>query len=424
MLTASDQYLGCLMIDPTAILKAQVPAEAIDADLRDLYKAISGRIINNEPVDTISLAMAYREENWWPGTARVSEMPDIAVSKILIKKYAKDLKEEHLRSSLESWNTKAKEIIQTRNPSEAIVELESGLSALIDPELRPPYESFEVAGKEYFARKSLENCIKTGNEMIDTNWYLNNGGLHIIAARTGVGKTTFACWLMTQLLKDKKPVLFFSLEMSQVEIINKILHIWTMGKEDEYKTMYDLKKEEKLLICDRPGLTIEEMFLISSLAKRNLGLGAIFVDYIQLVRTSERVKSIYERVTHVSLMLKELARRFDCPVIVAAQVNRAVEGIKDKRPLLSHLRDSGSIEQDADSVVMLYRDDYYEPTEENHGVTEINIAKQRQRPSARLECDWDRDTSQWTGWRRQRIVKKAGSSFQEKFTQGKTFYTP
>ena len=230
----------------------------------------------------------------------------------------------------------------------------------------------------------------------------NPGELTVIAARPAMGKTAFALNLMEHAARSRPArlehvptVLFFSLEMGRLSICQRMLcsrarvdaHRLRTGRID--KSQYaDLStaagelKDLRLFIDDTPGLSVMSIRSRARRVMHNHGLDMIVVDYLQLI--TARAENRQQEISVISRSLKELARELEVPVLAISQLSRAVENREDKRPQLSDLRESGSIEQDADVVLMLYRAEYYNQTEENKGKAEVIVAKQRNGPTGRV----------------------------------------
>ena len=196
---------------------------------------------------------------------------------------------------------------------------------------------------------------------------------------------------------DHDPVvLFFSLEMGRLSIVQRMLcsrarvdaHRLRSGKIDpsSYADLTQAAGElsgGKLMIDDTPGLSIMALRSRARRVKQRYGLDMIVIDYLQLM--TAKAESRQQEISVISRSLKELARELEVPVLALSQLSRQVESREDKRPQLSDLRESGSIEQDADVVMMLYRAEYYNATEENKGKAEVVVAKQRNGPTGRVE---------------------------------------
>lgn len=231
---------------------------------------------------------------------------------------------------------------------------------------------------------------------------LQKSDLIIIAARPGMGKTAFALNIAAQsAVKAGASVIIFSLEMSQEQLGQRLIAMQARVESEKLKkgtlerkdwdrinVALDELNETKIVIDDTPGISVMEMRNKCRRLKAEQGLDLIVIDYLQLMTFDGRADSRQQEVSALSRHLKLLAREMDCPVIVLSQLSRAPEQRQDKRPMLSDLRESGSIEQDADIVIFLYRDDYYNENTEKPGVCEVNLAKHRSGPTDRIELTW------------------------------------
>ena len=245
--------------------------------------------------------------------------------------------------------------------------------------------------------------LPTGFKQLDEKTSgLQPSDLIIVAARPGMGKTAFALNIAQQsAVKAGASVLIFSLEMSQEQLGQRLIAMQARVESEKLKKgTLDLKdwdrinfaldetNNTKIVIEDTPGISIMEMRNKCRRLKAEQGLDLIVVDYLQLMTFDGRADSRQQEISALSRHLKLLAREMNCPVIVLSQLSRAPELRQDKRPMLSDLRESGSIEQDADIVMFLYRDDYYNENTEKPGVCEINIAKHRSGPTDRIDLTW------------------------------------
>ena len=223
---------------------------------------------------------------------------------------------------------------------------------------------------------------------------LNKSDLIIIAGRPAMGKTAFALNLLMNFGKANENVkaLFVSLEMGVKQLYTRILamesgiNAQSLKRKDipeyEFEKLYDgyrgIMEASTIEILDKANVNISELRNITTKYKKNNGLDLIIIDYLQLLSGSDKnSKNRQEEVSEISRKLKQLARELDIPIIALSQLSRSVESRADKRPLLSDLRESGAIEQDADIVIFLYRDEYYNPTTSDLGMAEIIIAKHR-----------------------------------------------
>jgi replicative DNA helicase len=225
---------------------------------------------------------------------------------------------------------------------------------------------------------------------------LQDSTLSIVAARPGQGKTSFALGAaLNCAITTRKPVLFFSMEMGHLELTKRLLaseakidaRKLSTGKlsENEWPKLNHAVgrlAELPFFIDDNPHCTVMEMRAKARRTKARYGdIGLIVVDYLQLMATPRRSESRQVEVSELSRGLKILARELDAPVMCLSQLNRQLEYRQDKRPMLADLRESGSIEQDADVVMFIYRDEYYNPESDQRGMAEIIVAKHRNGPT-------------------------------------------
>ena len=217
-----------------------------------------------------------------------------------------------------------------------------------------------------------------------------------------MGKTAFALNIAAQsAVKANASVMIFSLEMSQEQLGQRLISMQAMVASEKLKkgtlerqdwdkinVALDQLNETKIVIDDTPGITVMEMRNKCRRLKAEQGLDLIVIDYLQLMTYEGRTDNRQQEVSALSRHLKLLAREMDCPVIVLSQLSRAPEQRQDKRPMLSDLRESGSIEQDADIVIFLYRDDYYNDNSEKPGICEVNLAKHRSGSTEKMELTW------------------------------------
>ncbi len=232
---------------------------------------------------------------------------------------------------------------------------------------------------------------------------LQKSDLIILAARPSMGKTAFALNIaQNAALKGGAHVLIFSLEMSKEQLGQRLLSIdscvelsrlktgeLSRGDWEDLNIAIDRLSGAQIYIDDTPGISVMEMKNKCRRLKAEKGLDLVVVDYLQLMSFEGKSEGRQQEVSTLSRMLKQLAREMECPVIVLSQLSRAVEQRMDHRPQLSDLRESGAIEQDADIVMFLYRDEYYNPeTTEKPNTCEVIIAKQRNGPTGSLDLTW------------------------------------
>lgn len=226
--------------------------------------------------------------------------------------------------------------------------------------------------------------------------------LVIIAARPAMGKTAFELNIAEYMaFRKNATVAIFSLEMSKEQLVNRLLALESSVDSQKIRTGdVDDGDWEKLIegantiakshmiIDDTASISISELKSKCRRYKREFNLGIVIIDYLQLMTTTGRSESRQQEISEISRSLKSLARELNVPIIALSQLGRAVESRPDKRPMLSDLRESGAIEQDADMVMFLYRDDYYNKESEKKGIAEVIIAKQRNGPIGTIELAW------------------------------------
>ena len=236
--------------------------------------------------------------------------------------------------------------------------------------------------------------------------------LILIAARPSMGKTAFVLNILEYVsIKKARPCMIFSLEMSSNQLVNRMLsmdsgvdaQLIRSGKlsDSDWPKLIDSADRvggSNIIIDDTPGISVPELRSKCRKVKLERGLDLIIIDYLQLMSgNSKKNDNRQQEVSEISRSLKALAREMECPVIALSQLSRACELRADKRPMLSDLRESGAIEQDADVVMFLYRDEYYEPDSEHKGEAEVIIAKQRNGPIGTVTLNWHANTTRFTG---------------------------
>jgi len=237
--------------------------------------------------------------------------------------------------------------------------------------------------------------IPTGFKQLDETFSgLRPGALVIVAARPAMGKTTFSMNLAENaLIRSGKPVLVFSMEMPSEQIVMRMLASLgridltrvTTGKLEEedwprFSSAVSILAEQKLFIDDSAGLSPTEVRARARRVAREQGeMGLILIDYLQLMQVPGAESRVNE-ISEISRSLKGLAKEMNCPVIALSQLNRGLEQRPNKRPVMSDLRESGAIEQDADIIMFIYRDEVYQKKPDNEGLAEIIVAKQRNGP--------------------------------------------
>jgi replicative DNA helicase len=246
--------------------------------------------------------------------------------------------------------------------------------------------------------------LPTGFEDLDKlTGGFRDGNLIVVAARPSMGKTALAlCMAEHVALAEEKTVAMFSLEMSGEELTQRLLCSVAMVDASRMRSgrlspddwprvsqAADRLSKANIFIDDSEGMTVAEMRTKARRLKAQHGLSLVIVDYIQLMEGApnlrRRDENRVQEISAISRGLKMMARDLEVPIIVVSQLNRSPDARNDKRPMLSDLRESGAIEQDADMVLLIYRDDYYEPDSESKGIAEVNVSKHRNGPTDRVK---------------------------------------
>jgi replicative DNA helicase len=267
--------------------------------------------------------------------------------------------------------------------------------APIDPLLGPAIERAEELNR----RGSEVTGLPTGFRDLDRKLAgLHPSNLLIVAARPGMGKSTLALNIAQNAAVNDMPVAIFTLEMSREEVVSRMLcasgridsqrlRSGQLGESDFTKlsNAASILYKKPIYVDDSPGLTVTEIRAKCRRMKRRPGLSLVVVDYLQLMQGSGQ-ENRQQEIAAISRSLKNLARELDVPIMALSQLNRSMEQREDKRPRLSDLRESGSLEQDADVVMFIYRHEYYHPeAQETRGIAEIAIAKHRQGATGRID---------------------------------------
>ena len=416
---AEQAVLGSMLADSEAV-NAAVEVLKEEAFYRDdnrvIYQAIINLYNKSEPIDILTLKDELESMNKFEqvgGYEYLASLPDKVPTTANVQKYIKIVEE---KSILRNLIRTANEIIELGyNPTEDVEDIMDGAEKKIfdimqsknqkgySPIKDVLVESFTKL-EELYNRKQHITGVPTGFSELD----YKTAGLHgseliLVAARPAMGKTAFALNIATNAaLRGNAPVAIFSLEMSKDQLVNRILCSEAMvdsnkvrtGKleEDDWIKLAGAigpLSESEIYIDDTPGISVMEIRTKCRKLKKEKKIGLVVIDYLQLVQGSnKRIGSREQEISEISRSLKILAKEINVPVIALSQLSRAVEQRPDHRPMLSDLRESGAIEQDADIVMFLYRDDYYNKESEKKDIAEVIIAKQRGGSTGTVELLW------------------------------------
>ena len=418
-LEAEQAILGSMLTDKDAVISAIEVLREEDfyrEDNKAIYEAIFNLYNRAEPVDIITVKSELESMGKFEqvgGLEYLAELPEKVQTTENEMKYIKIVEE---KSTLRRLIRTANEIIdlgydQTEDVEDIMEGAEKKIFNIMQEKNQKGYsplkdvlvESFTQL-EELYNKKQHITGVPTGFAELD----YKTAGLHgseliLIAARPAMGKTAFALNIATNAaVRANVPVAVFSLEMSKEQLVNRILCSEAMvdsnkvrtGKleEDDWVKLAGAigpLSEAEIYIDDTPGINVTEIRAKCRKLKLEKNIGMVVIDYLQLVQGSNKRNGSREQdISEISRSLKILAKELNVPVIALSQLSRAAEQRPDHRPMLSDLRESGAIEQDADIVTFLYRDDYYNKDSEKKDIAEVIIAKHRGGSTGTVELLW------------------------------------
>ena len=417
---AEQAVLGSMLTDKDAVIAA-IETLKEDAFYRDdnkiIYQAILNLYNKSEPIDIITLKDELESMNKFEqvgGYEYLANLPEKVPTTANVQKYIKIVEE---KSILRNLIKTANEIIELGyDPTEDVEDIMDGAEKKIFDIMQSknqkgytPIKDVLVESimnlEQLYNRKQNVTGVSTGFIQLD----YKTAGLHgseliLVAARPAMGKTAFALNIAANAaIRENVPVAIFSLEMSKDQLVTRILASEAMvdsnkirtGKleEDDWDKIANTigpLSEAQMFIDDTPGISVMEIRTKCRKLKMEKNIGLVVIDYLQLIQGSNKRSSgsREQEIAEISRSLKILAKELNVPVIALSQLSRAVEQRPDHRPMLSDLRESGSIEQDADIVIFLYRDDYYNKESEKKDIAEVIIAKQRSGTIGPVELLW------------------------------------
>ena len=418
-LEAEQAIIGSMLTDRDAVISAIEVLKEEDfyrEDNKAIYTAILNLYNRAEPIDIITVKAELESMGKFEqvgGLEYLAELPEKVPTTANAMKYIKIVEE---KSTLRRLIKTANEIIELGyNPTEDVEDIMEGAEKkifnIMQDKSQKSYspikdvlvESFTKL-EELYNRKQHITGVPSGFTELDYRTAGFHGSeLILIAARPAMGKTAFALNIATNAaVKANVPVAVFSLEMSKEQLVNRILCSESMvdsnkvrtGKleEDDWTKLAGAigpLSEAQIYIDDTPGINIMEIRAKCRKLKLEKNIGMVVIDYLQLIQgTNKRGGSREQEISEISRSLKILAKELNVPVIALSQLSRAAEQRPDHRPMLSDLRESGAIEQDADIVMFLYRDDYYNQDSEKKDIAEVIIAKHRGGSTGTVELLW------------------------------------
>lgn len=410
-LEAEMAVLGSMLIDNEAIpnvLEVLVSDFLYGEQNRKIFEAISKLYSENKAVDILTVSAelkAQGELELVGGVSYLTKLVNSVPTSANAQHYGRLVKEKGILRSLISNATK---IVHDAYESDGKVEniLDDAEKLILEIRDRKR-EGLDFVAVKDIIKDSIEQIDKlyqrkahvTGLASGFTDFDIKTSGLQpsdliIVAGRPSMGKSAFAVSIVEHVsVVEKVPCAFFSLEMSKEQLVQRLLCVHAKVDAHKVRTGFlsasdwprltaaaGKLSEAPIYIDDTPAISVLELRAKARRLKLHHNIGLIVLDYLQLMRGTAGIESRQQEISEISRSLKALARELNVPVIGISQLSRAVESREGHKPQLSDLRESGAIEQDADVVVLLFREEYYQPNEQNKGIAEVNIAKQRNGP--------------------------------------------
>lgn len=415
-LDAEKSLLGAVLIDEETL--ADISEHVTSKDFYEkrhaiIYDGMMSLYEKHNPVDLLTLTDELKSKNNLEvigGSAYLTELTNYVPTSAHAEAYAELVAQKAVRRRLIKASSEISELGYSEDTStqELLEKAETELFSVSDQSLKQDLVSIENILTESFDRieelhrnKGQLRGVRTGYRDLDNMTAgLQRSDLIVLAARPAMGKTTLVTNLAYNVASiAKQPVLFFSLEMSKEQLVDRMLadasgvDAWNIRtgnlSDDDFGKLSEAMgelAEAPIYIDDTPGMTVLEMRTKARRANHEHPLGLIVIDYLQLMQGAGRSDgNRVQEVSEISRGLKLIARELNVPVIALSQLSRSVESRSPQIPQLSDLRESGSIEQDADIVMFIYREAYYNPETERENITDLIIAKHRNGPTGKIE---------------------------------------
>ncbi|MDG0873171.1 replicative DNA helicase [Paenibacillus thiaminolyticus] len=430
-LEAEQAVLGAILLQSEALITAMEriqPEDFYDPAHQMIYEAMIELGEENQPVDLITLTAKLQSKQQLEDVGRISYLTKLAnavPTAANVDYYAQIIEEKSMMRRLIRTATQivsegysgGEDVSGLLSDAERrILEISnrrssSGFIAIKDV-LMDVYERVEFLSEHQGGTTGIPSGFPDLDKMTSG---FQRSDLIIVAARPSVGKTAFALNIAQNVgVRAKETVAIFSLEMSASQLVQRMicaesnvdagrLRTGQLEDDDWEKLTMSIAalSEAEVYIDDTPGVTVADIRAKCRRLKKERGLGMILIDYLQLIHGRGKPgENRQQEVSEISRTLKQIARELEVPVIALSQLSRGVEQRQDKRPMMSDLRESGSIEQDADIVAFLYRDDYYDKETEKKNIIEIIIAKQRNGPVGTVELVFLKNFNKFVSYER------------------------
>ncbi len=422
---AEKSLLGGLMMDKEAIYKIIdffQPKDFYESDHQDIYESMVDIIDKSGTIDLLSVANRLEEKELLEkigGNSYLTELVNSVPTASHVSEYAKIVQKKRIlremiqagqEISIAGYN-------EDKDVEEVLDEAEQKIFNISENSLRNRFLRVGDALEEAFERIEKLTMDDTDTRGVPSCYPALDGilsgfqksDLIILAARPSMGKSSLAFNIAQKVaMEEEVPVGVFSLEMSHDQIVDKLLasvsevNLWkirngklsTKGETNDFTRIQEAMgklSDAPIYIEDKSSFNIMQMKAMARRLQAEKGLGLLIIDYLQLIQPRSSSESMVQQMTEISRSLKGLAKELNVPVIALSQLSRAVEKRTPKIPRLSDLRETGALEQDADVVMLLYREDYYRDDTERKNITDVIIAKHRNGPTGKIELYFDKD---------------------------------
>ncbi len=417
-LEAEQSVLGSVLIDPTClpdIMEILKPESFFRAQHKEIFSIYLRMFLSSQIIDFITVLEEVKISNVFASEedAKVYliQLAQVVPSTANVNAYAKIVREKSYIRNLMTASQSVIDLAQ-EGQTDATALLDMAEQSIFD--IRSGKDTTglvridEVIIEEYDRLQKLSGDDKSEFQGLDCGFSavnsvltgLNKSDLILLAARPGMGKTSFALNLATNVAKNSgKKVAIFSLEMSKEQLVSRVLSSEALIPSQSLRTgelsgnewvrlgmQAQILSKLPIYIDDAPGISVAQM---KGKLRRIKDLGLVVIDYLQLMTGNRRNDNRVQEISEITRSLKIMAKELNVPVVTLSQLSRGPESRSDHRPMLSDLRDSGSIEQDADIVLFLYREAYYDKNIEEQGVAECIVAKNRHGETSSVKIAWD-----------------------------------
>jgi len=420
---AEKSVLGCLMLDKNAIVKVAdflTPKDFYKGIHQEIYLACQELFEKGEPIDLLSLSNRLKEKDKLEtigGNSYLTDLINLVPTATHVLTYAKIVQKKRiLRDLIEaSYEIGLLGYKETEDVDILLDQAEKRIFSIAQKSLTQRFLSIKETLEEAFERIDKLSRREAGLRGMATGFVdldnilagLQKSDLIILASRPGIGKSSLALNIALNIaINEKNPVGIFSLEMSKDQVVDRLIanlanvDLWKLrtgrlssaGEDNDFTRIQEalgILAEALIYIDDAASSNILQMRTMARRLQAEKGLGLIIIDYLQLIEPRNPQDTVVRQLTEISRSLKSLARELNIPVLALSQLSRAVEQRSPQRPRLADLRDSGSLEQDADVVLFIYREDRYRPETSKKNIAEIIIAKHRNGPIGSVELYFD-----------------------------------